>query len=130
MDISNIAPGTSKVEIKHPATGAPIGLTVELASIYDERFKAVERRITDDVMKKRVRGKVMQADQIDANRNELIAAVIIDWEWGNGPDGKPATFNGDQPKCTPAAKSAILAVGWIRDQIDAKLEETESFFRN
>jgi hypothetical protein len=51
MDILAIQPSTITVDIKHPATGAPIGLQVECVSLEDDRVKVVERQIKNRALK-------------------------------------------------------------------------------
>lgn len=128
MDITKIAPSTFKLALKHPATAEFLGLTIELASTYDARFKTVERSITDKAMTKRIRGKTMKSDEIDENRIKLIASVIIGWEWSNADDGTPGSFAGEQLKFSPANVEKLLSVDFIRDQIDESLSDVTNFF--
>lgn len=130
MDITKVEPTSIKLRLIHPGNGKFIGLTVELVSTFDERFKTVERSITDKAMTKRVRGKVMKSDEIDENRNRLIGSVILGWEWSNDEDGEPGSFSGEQMKFTPANVERLLSVQFIRDQIEEALSDVSSFFQH
>lgn len=124
MDINAIAPTTYSLELKHPSTNELVGLTVELVSTSDKRFKANERKITDVAMKKRARGKVFTAEEIESNRDVLIASCIVGWKWS-----KDGSFGGDKLEFNPSNVGKLLAVDWIRQQIDDALAEPANFFR-
>jgi hypothetical protein len=130
MDISEVVPVTFKLPIKHPRTGNLIGLTIELAGTNDDKFKAVERNVTDQVMKKRARGKVLTAEEIEENTERLISSTIVGWEWTADADGRKGSFGGEQLGFTPANVAKIVAVTWIRSQIDDALAEQSHFFRS
>lgn len=129
MDIAKVSTSNFPLKITHPATGKYIGLTVVLAPTYDPRFKAVERSITDKTLTKRVRGKVPKADELDENRNKLIASVVVELIWENGDDGKPGSFGGEQLAMTPENVAKLLSVEWLRDQIDEALADQSNFFK-
>lgn len=123
MDIASLTPSNYMLELKHPGTGEPIGLTVELASVYDKRFKSTERRVTDAALKKRARGKVFTADEVEGNRDALIKSVIIGWKWA-----KDGSFGGEKLEFNSGNVDKLLGVEWIRVQIDDALAEPSNFF--
>jgi hypothetical protein len=124
MDIGSIKASTFSLEIKHPSTGESVGLTVELVSPTDDRFKRIERKVTDVAMKKRARGKTFTADELEENRNALIASTIVGWKWS-----KDGSFGGEKLEFNSSNVAKVLAVDWIRGQIDEALAEPANFFR-
>lgn len=122
MDILAIQPSTITVDIKHPATGAPIGLQVECVSLEDDRVKAVERAIKNRAL--RGGRNTVTAEKIEDNTVELLSAAVVGWKWADG------LTLGDL-KSPPLSKinvGKLLAVGWIAKQIDTALGDEAAFF--
>lgn len=122
MDILAIQPSTISVDIKHPATGAPIGLKVECVSLEDDRVKAVERTIKNRAL--RGGRNTVTAEKIEDNTVELLSAAIVGWEWADG------LTLGDlkNPPLSKITVGKLLAVGWIAKQIDMALGDEAAFF--
>jgi hypothetical protein len=122
MDILAIQPTTITVDIKHPATGAPIGLQIECVSLEDDRVKAVERSIKN----KALRGgrNVMTAEKIEDNTVDLLTAAIVGWTWAEG------LSLGDlkSPPLNKANVGKALALPWLAKQIDTALGDEAGFF--
>lgn len=132
MDIlGSIAIVTSSLVITHPRTGDPIGLKLELQSMESPAMKAIQRQITDEAQRLRIRGKFIKADEIDNNSNELYITAIVDWEWSKGSDGQPLTLDGDpKPPCNIVNKKTLIErVPGITSQIDDALGQQNRFFR-
>lgn len=138
-DIANIKPVARTIEIRHPATGRPIGIRVSLVSIDDERLTKVKRAITDKRLHLEARGKTFKAEEIEENRIKINMTAMTGWEWYN-PTGKQgdegydaeeqATFNGEVPDYKPSNVRAVLTeLSWFGDQINEAIGETESFFK-
>ena len=122
MDILAIKPSTISVDIKHPATGTPIGLVIECVSLESDEVKAVERKIKTRVLKSR--GQIT-AEAMDANTIALISAAIVGWAW----DDALTLGSLSNPALTDANKAALLAVPWISKQIDQALGDDAAFFQ-
>lgn len=122
MDILAIQPSTISVDIKHPATGAPIGLKVECVSLEDDRVKAVERTIKNRAL--RGGRNTVTAEKIEDNTVELLSAAIVGWKWADD------LTLGDlkNPQLTKINLGKLLAVGWIAKQIDTALGDEAAFF--
>lgn len=133
-DLANVKPVERTVEIKHPATGADLGVRVTLCSVDDERLKKIRRQITDKRLKLEQRGKNFAADDIEQNRLEIQLASIIAWEWYNPtPDDKDAmpSWKGEKPVFNRKTVSEVLNdLSWFSDQINEALGETDAFFNN
>lgn len=129
MDIAKIAPTTYPLKIKDPATGKFAGLTIELADTSDPSFKAVQRSITDKGLTKARRGKIIAADEREENAINLMVSVVRGIKWENDADGKPASFGGKQLEFTEPNVRLLLAVDWLRDQVEDGLSEQSNFFK-
>ncbi|WP_018428216.1 hypothetical protein [Hoeflea sp. 108] len=124
MDILAIQPSTISVDIKHPATGAAIGLKVECVSLEDDRVKQVERAIKNRAL--RGGRNTVTAEKIEDNTVEILSAAVVGWEWADD------LTLGDlkAPQLTKINVGKLLAVGWIAKQIDMALGDEAAFFSN
>lgn len=124
MDILAIQPATTTVDIKHPGTGAPIGLKLECVSLEDDRVKTVERAIKNRAL--RGGRNSVTAEKIEDNTVEILSAAIVGWEWG-----KDLSL-GDlkSPPLSKANVAKLLAIGWVAKQVDTALGDEASFFTN
>ena len=125
MDISKIQPIERIIEIKHPVSGADLGISVTLMSPDDERLKPVARMINDKALHLRQRNKTFTSAEIEENTMKLMVTTIIDWNW----HGKDVTFEGKKPDFTPEnVRNVLSKLEWFRKQVDEELSETKSFF--
>lgn len=121
MDISGINASTSPVEIRHPGTQELLGLTVHLRPMSDPKVKAVQRRFTNEALRKR--NMKITAEQAEASRTDVLVSAVDSWEWAGD-----ASFNGEQPECTAENIRKLLKVDWLRDQLDEALGDEAAFF--
>ncbi|MER8806026.1 hypothetical protein [Mesorhizobium australicum] len=122
MDILAIQPSTINVDIKHPATGAPIGLQVECVSLEDDRVKVVERQIKNRALKG---GRnTVTAEKIEDNTIEILAAAVVGWEWV----ADLTLGELKNPPLNKANAAKLLSLGWIAKQIDTALGDEAAFF--
>jgi len=138
MDILAIQPTTITVDIKHPATGASIGLQIECVSLEDDRVKAVERAIKNRAL--RSGRNTVTAEKIEDNTVELLTAAVVGWKWEkpllSPAKGKKEAVYGEQPDLDgdpnpPLSKinvGKLLAVGWVAKQVDTALGDEAGFF--
>ena len=122
MDILSLNPNNITVHLKHPATGAFLGVAVELRSMESDEVKAVERQLKN----KALRGgrNTVTAEKIDDNAIALLSAAIASWSFTDG-----AHLEGDKnPPCTEENKRKLLAISIIAKQIDAALGDEAAFF--
>lgn len=123
MDISSITPSTNELNILHPATSEPIGLTISLLPLTSPPVRDVQRRITNESL--RTRGKGFTSEKLDANRLDILIAATQGFKWEGD-----ANWNGEKPEATPQLVRKIYKeVPWIREQVDNALNDEAAFFR-
>ncbi len=138
MDISGIKPIERTIEIKHPGTGAPLGIRVGILSIEDDKLQKIKREIADETLRLQSRNKYMKMDQVEANGARLLFAATTGWEWynptgkegdkGYDPDAMP-TFEDETPEYNPKNFNAVAKkLPWFADQIREEIDETKAFF--
>lgn len=122
MDILAIQPDTITVEIKHPGTSAPIGLTLQCVSLEADQVKAVERAIKNRAL--RGGRNTVTAEKIEDNTVEILSAAVVGWEWADD------LTLGDlkNPPLNKANVAKLMQVGWIAKQVDTALGDEAAFF--
>lgn len=125
MDISKIVAEPFKLDITHPTNGQKVGLTLTLLPPSDERVKATERRVNDKLISKRIRGKGLKSEEMEANGVEYLASAISAIDWS--PDG---SLGGEKLTFSLVNVRKLLAYDFIYKQVDEALAETSNFFRN
>lgn len=121
MDLLNLKPSTITVVLKHPGTGAPLGVSVECVSLESDQVKAVERQLKNSALRSGRNG--MTAEKLDENTSAILAAAIVGWTWTD------ATLDGDaNPSLTAENKRKLLSVPSVAKQIDAALGDEAAFF--
>lgn len=139
-DLADVKPVERTIEIKHPGSGADLGVKVTLCSVDDERLKKIRRQITDKRLKLERSGKSFDADDLERNRLEIRLASMVAWEWYNptgvkGDDGYDEeampSWKDDLPVFNRKNVSEVLSeLSWFADQVDEALGETDAFFKN
>lgn len=122
--LSNAFEDGIEVEITHPVTSKPLGLTVRVASFNSERVKAVQRRIANRSLKdnKRNPKKSATVEELEEASNEILASAVIGWT-GFELKGKPL-------ECTRENVLSVLNnpdLWFIRDQIDKAADDVTAF---
>ncbi|NLS03624.1 hypothetical protein HGP14_09660 [Rhizobium sp. P32RR-XVIII] len=124
MDLLSLNPNTITVDLKHPATGAPLGVSVELQSLESDAVKAVERQLKNKAL--RAGRNTVTAEKIEDNTVAILSAAIVSWVFSG-----EANLGGDKkPACTDANKRKLLAVPALAKQIDSALGDDAAFFGN
>lgn len=124
MDILAIAPQTITIDLQHPKTNKPIGVSVELQSLESNSVKSVQRSIANKAL--RSGRNTTTAEKIESNSIAILSAAIVSWKWADG-----ATL-GDikNPPCTDENKEKLLSVSHFATQIDRALGDESAFFSN
>lgn len=127
MDLSSIkSQDTTAVEILHPASGAPVGITVTVASMDSERARAVEKTQRNARIQKLTRGgrrnAALTADELEKDGLDLLVHCTVSW------DG--VTENGQALECTPEnVRRVYTSYPWLREQVDQAVADRANFFK-
>lgn len=128
MDISVIKPVSEglPVEIVHPATGEPLGITVRVRSSEEKMVKDVARQFLDKQTKLKARGKDLSTDDYELWRIKTLQASIISWTWG-----KDTSWNGKKPEPDVEFLTELVQTAtWFAEQIEDVARDTSAFFLN
>jgi len=103
VDILSLKPSTVTVILKHPGTGAPLGVSVECVSLESDQVKAVERQLKNSALRSGRNG--MTAEKLDENTSAILAAAIVGWTWTG------VTLGGDpRPPLTVTGSVSMMAL--------------------
>jgi ubiquitin len=113
------------VAIKHPATGAELGITITIASYESERVKRVAREMANKALleQKRNPKKGETVEAIEERAMNIAIAAILDWQ-GIEMDGKPFPFNREN------ARMLLEKFPFIGEQLDSAAGDRSLFFGN
>lgn len=129
VSIKDIASHNKPLEMVHPGTGEPIGLTVELLAPDNPVIKTLLRRLTDMRKHKAQRNQIATAVDDERASMEVCAAAVVDWTWTKDKEGEYiGDWEGEQPDFNRKTLSEMLALDWFREQIDRDLSDQKSFF--
>jgi hypothetical protein len=123
MDLSSIKASASTVEILHPATSEPIGLTIGLRPSTHPAVKEVVRRFTNDNLS--FNKKKLTAEKLEAHNLERLVSATESFAWSGD-----ASWGGEKIEATPAnVRTVYTKAPWIKDQVDEALGDQARFFR-
>lgn len=114
MEISGIVEYERLFELNilHPVTEKPIGITCQIRSAASREAKAVLRKHTDENLERSQKRKLIKGSVLERQEVEKAASYIASWDWGEN------TWQGNVPGDDFASKVAVLeAEGWIFGQV-------------
>ena len=124
VDIAKIIASDRTIEIHDPADGdTPLGIQVTLHSPDNPTLMRLQKKIADKIISYRRRNKNYSADEMEADKIELLSAAISGWNWNDN------TYKGKSVEFNPATVADVLTnVPWFRKQIDEELGDEKAFF--
>lgn len=133
MDLSKSGTTTRDIEVIHPATGQPIGLTVTMVSTYSPQFREGKKRVAEmrrEKAKKAFEAGFLYQPSPEDDRAEniaLIASCLTGWKWS-----KELNWKGEEsPAFTPEKVVEVLSgVDWLPDKLDTELGKERLFFQD
>lgn len=100
------------LELLHPVTEAPIGVTFQIRSAGSKEAKAVLRKHTDENTERAQKRKIIKGSVLEQQELEKAASYIASWNWGTN------TWRGAEPELSMKLAIEILeAEGWIYAQV-------------
>ena len=121
-DLSTIVAAERAIDIKHPATDEPVGLSITLLPEDHPQVRAASRKAMND----RLLGKGKPtAEKMEAGRIDMLVASVGGWEWMGD-----ATFQGEKPAFNDAnLRKVFKLLPWVAEQVDIALGDRAAFFR-
>lgn len=124
MDISKIVDYEFlyDLELRHPVTDAPLGITFKIRSAGSDAAKRILRQHTDKNLERRIKNKMPKSSQLEQEELEKAAACIASWDWGK------EVYKGKKPELTmKVAMEMLEEQGWIFAQVVEASNKMENF---
>jgi hypothetical protein len=125
VDLSDLKPVERNIEILHPKTKEPIGVTVSILSINDDRLKNIKRKIQDQRLNLERKGKNFKSSDIEENEIALLFGAMVGWSWEGD-----ACYKGEKPAFNKQNVSEVMTdLTWFKDQVMEEISDEENFFQ-
>jgi len=112
------------VEIVHPRTGEPIGLTITVVGSDSPTYRKMIHKLANK-RAKRGRG-ILNSEGMEADNIELLAACSTAWAWVKG-----LMLGGEVPEFNLSNVRGIYRdYPWIREQVDVFIGDRANFLKN
>ena len=124
MDLGKIVDNEQlySLELLHPDTYEPVGVTFKIRSMKSHAAKAMQRQIIDEIYELRQANKRLKAKDTVANEYRKAAACVAGWDWGKNK------YNGSVPEFTEANVLKILKEQeWIFSQVTEATNNLANF---
>ncbi|WMT85563.1 hypothetical protein NO932_11555 [Pelagibacterium sp. 26DY04] len=113
------------LEILHPVTEEPTGITCMIRSAGSAEVKKVLRQQTDANLERSQKRKLIKGATLEQQEIEKAAAYIASWDWGDN------TWHGKVPDDTYKAKFEVLdAEPWFFAQVAEAANTIANFTAN
>ncbi len=125
MDVSKLVNSEDLFELQllHPATDEPLGITFMIRSAESNEVKKVVRQHSDKFLASRK--KKLTSSKVEDEYLDRAAASIASWDWGK------QQWKGEQPVLSfEKAREVVEEAGWIYDQVSAASEERANFTKS
>lgn len=114
MDLSKIINNEQlyTMELLHPLTEEPMGVTFKIRSSDSAEAKAVQRRHIDEIYERNRSGKPLKAKDSIQRDIEKAASFVAGWDWGQ------KKYEGSVPEYSQEKVIDVLTKeGWIYLQV-------------
>ena len=124
MDLGKIVDNEQlySLELLHPDTYEPVGVTFKIRSMNSQAAQAVQRQIIDEIYELRQSNKRLKAKDTVANEYRKAAACVAGWDWGKNK------YNGTIPEFNEVNVLKILKEQeWIFSQVTEATNNLANF---
>lgn len=124
MEISGLVQNEElfRLDVEHPKTGKPVGITIMVRSAGSDAAMAVVRQQTDGLLERQQRRKLIDAERVEENELDQAVSYVASWDWGSN------TYEGQKPDSDPKTIRAIFRKeGWIYAQVVGAARDIANF---
>jgi hypothetical protein len=146
LSTAKVSDVTFDVELKHPVTGAPLGLVAQIVGFHSDKVRPVVERQSNAALKtafeiKRKAGDAITVDKTRRENAEKLAAATVDWfeREMDAPLGqKPKVtkgwqFGDDRLQFSESAAIQLYsdpAFAWLYAQIAEAADDIANFMKS
>lgn len=128
MDLTSLKPSKADtgatLTLLHPATDAPLPVTITLLGQDSQKYRALERKKKQANLDSIIKGKkaaALNAERLDAEDLDDLVALTVTWS-GVEFDGEP------KPCTTENVRRLYTELSWVKEQAQAFINERANFF--
>jgi hypothetical protein len=123
VELGSLSVSARSFEIKHPGTGANIGLRIVIQPSWSESVRRAVHENSARLMLASREGREQTFEEREASNFAYFAALIVGWDWYD------ATLDGEKPQLTADTLRNVLArFPWMQQQIDREAGNDKDFF--
>lgn len=120
------------VEIVHPKTNLPLGITIVVCGTDSETYKKIQRKQLNRRMERTARSRnrhlQMTAEELEAEALDLLVACTRFWKQGDRSEIEFAP--GEWLPCTPEnVRKVYEELPWLKEQIDQEIGDRSNFLQ-
>lgn len=124
-----------EVELRHPATNAPLGIFWDVMGSDSDAFRDYIKESTNERLRKEAMAKkkgrdieVKTIQDFEQETINILTVCSLGWRTGDSPT---ITFKGESLSFSvPNVKKVLSAMPWIRTQLDEAMGDLANFMRN
>lgn len=118
------------VEIRHPKTNLPLGITITVCGTDSDTYKKIQRKQLNRRLELSQRSRnnklTLTAEELEAESLDVLVACIKSWSQENRPEIEFA--DGEWLPCTPENIRRVLEeLPWLKEQIDQEIGDRSNF---
>lgn len=125
IDVQAIAEAGTSVEIRHPYSGVPIGIEIDVVGLDSDAAQVVIRRQRNKAIEREAKRKTITPEEQDQQAIELAAAITRGWRsWDEDLEREEAeveehvVWNGEELSATESnAMKVYRKHRWIAAQV-------------
>lgn len=120
------------VDVRHPVTNLPIGVTITVCGSDSQTFKTIQRKQLNRRIelsnKSRNKTLSMTAEEIELESLNTLVACTKSWSQDGGDSIE--MNEGEWLPCTPEnVKRVYTELPWIREQVDQEIGDRNNFLK-
>lgn len=122
-DLASLSVSARAFEIKHPGTGADIGLRIVIQPSWSEAVRRAVHANGARMLAATRDGREQSFEEREETNAAYFSALVVGWDWYD------ATLDGEKPALSHDALRGVLKrFPWIQQQIDREAGNDKDFF--
>jgi len=130
LDIVTAANGGFELELKHPTTGALLGIFITVLGNDSDEFRkqyALQSKARLSRMGKRQSREPVPMEELERDAIKVLAACTVKWRDRDNPC---LTIGTEMRSCSLVAAEALYTkFPWIKEQVDIAISDRANFIK-
>lgn len=133
LDTAKAANEGFELALKHPGTGASVGIYITLLGRDSDTFRTIQAEHNRRRVARMAKGGMFKIDltpeEVDRDALDLLSSCTKSWrQVDDGASKDTLTLEGDELECTKEnAEKVYSRFHWIREQVDSGVTDRANF---